>query len=116
VANLLKRVCKQDCVYWAPSAVGTDGQVTEYEDPVDLKCRWEDVQEVYIDKDGNEKVSRSRVFVLQDVKPLGVLWLGTIEQLTTTDDPFVNEGAYEIRQFDKTPDFKAKKFLRIAWL
>lgn len=112
---LLTRILKQTAVYWAPSGFGPDGQPT-YDTPIEIKCRWEDTHEVFVDSQGNDVVSNSMVYVGQDLKVQGQLWLGDMDHLTSQTDPTENEGAYAIRKFEKIPDLRAKRFLRIAML
>jgi hypothetical protein len=115
MASLIKRVLKQKAVYWEPAGAGPDGQQT-FKDPVQIRCRWEDTNETFLDKNGNTQVSRAVVMTDRDVMLLGILWFGKIEDLTVYDDPLQNDGAYEIRKFDKKPNFKATQFLRMAYL
>lgn len=113
--SLLTRMLKQTAVYWAPHGFGPDGQ-PEYEPPIEIKVRWEDVHEVFVDNQGNDIVSNSVVYVGEDVKPQGALWLGKLNELDSQTVPTENEGAYAIRKFEKIPDLRARKYLRIAVL
>lgn len=121
MANLIKRMLKQDAIYWAPESVGPGGQAI-YAEPTQIKCRWEEKSEEFLDLAGNRLVSRAQVFVDRDVELGGVLWLGDFSAVVDVDDadgnpdPFVNKGAWEIRGFGKQPDFKARRFLRWAML
>jgi len=113
---LLDRMRRQDAVYWAPDTTSPTGQPT-YAAPIDIKVRWEDVQEEYIGKDGTTQVSNAIVFVGLDVVLDGVLMLGTVaDDVVEELDPTAHVGAGAIMKVDKIPNKKATKFLRIATL
>lgn len=108
---------KQTAVYWgAPVSDGQGGRT--FADAVELDVRWEERHDLFIDPQGQEKQSSAVVFVDQDVDIGGYLFLGDLDDLGSAeeDDPMIVSGAYEIRQFDKTPDLKGTSFLRRAWL
>lgn len=129
----LEDALNQRAVYWHPKIVGDEGQ-KGFEAPVEIVCRWEQVAESFLDRNtGNEALSKSKVFCDRDLKELGVLWLppgsgldaGTgdildegaaLSALTSEDSPLSNDGAFEIRRFDKIPDFDGEEFVRIAYL
>lgn len=77
---LEKYVCVQDAVYWANPVDDGHGGYT-WDDPVDIKCRWDDDAKVFTDNQGNELVSMAVVAVLQDLNINGMLCLGTIDSL-----------------------------------
>ncbi len=116
----------QIAVYWAPGSGGDEGQAT-FAEPIEIRCRWEQVTEQFLEKrTGNPETSRSKVYADQDLEELGVLWLppdqedtsdgAGLSQLTDESQPFANAGAFEIRRFDKIPNWDADEFARIAYL
>jgi hypothetical protein len=116
----------QRAVYWAPLVVNDEGQKA-FDDPIEVRCRWEDIVEEFITRGtGASQTSKSKVLVDQDLEELGVLWLppnsteldegGAIAQLTSEDEPMANDDAFEIRRFDKIPNVDADEFVRIAYL
>ena len=115
--SIIARMRKQTCVYWPPAAEPFDdyGQ-PQYGDAVEMECRWEDKAEEFIGPAGTTETSKSKVFVESDVEPGGVLLLGEIESGTDLTVPKNNEGAWEIKAFNKTPNLKATEFLRTAYL
>ena len=126
--RLLRRMLKQTCVYWDVDEMNEEGQRT-FKAPVEIKCRWEDTNEQFIDRNGQPQTSSAKVFVDRDVTLLGVLWLPpdniqlaegeAIGQLTDESRPFNNPGAFEIRKFGKIPTLKQRKadhVLRTVWL
>jgi hypothetical protein len=111
---LIDTFMRQRCVYWAPLGADEYGN-QKYEDPIEMKCRWEDGTQV-MGLEANQFVSNAQVFVPQPVQEKGVLFKGTLDDLTDYENPFNNDGAYEIRKYNEQPNLRAKKFLRYAWL
>lgn len=113
----MRRACNQTAVYWASPTDDGYGNFV-YADPVEISVRWEDSTEVITDSKGQERVSKAEVIVLQDVVEQGLLFLGDIADLDSTeeDDPTTIDGAYPVVRFDKTPGIKGRSFLRKAWL
>lgn len=107
---------KQYAVYWGPTGETGDAGQELYNDPIEIRCRWDDRPTAFIDSMGNEAVSKAEVMVDRDLTILGILWQGRLSQVTSETDPFLNSNAWRIRQFGKTPDTKTKKFFRIAYL
>jgi len=125
ITSFLKGVYKQTAVYWAVTGRDGEGGFT-YADPVEIKCRWEDMRQVVVDNKGNEVTSRAQVFVLQDLTEEGMLYLGTLDDLYDLnsessagglDSPVDIAGAYIIKRFQKIPALGSKtEFLRKAYL
>jgi len=61
-------------------------------------------------------MSEARLIVDRDLVIQSVIMLGTLSDVDDEDDPKENDGAYEIRAFLKTPNFKGNKFLREVYL
>jgi len=100
--DIIEEMRQQKAVYWAPTGTDQFNRRT-YEAPVEIDCRWVDKRVVYHDKEGREKVSMAVVYVdrVLDIEG-GVLWEGELANITS-QAPFENDGAYEIRAFNKTP-------------
>jgi hypothetical protein len=134
--DLLEDMREQRAVYWPPGPLDQNGQHTFLE-PVEILVRWEQSGEIFLDRQGNEQVSRAEVYVGElpeggEVEELGALWLssktiddadgsGLAEIVAGSEtDPFLNEGAYEIRKFVKYPagveGATEGEFLRQAYL
>ncbi len=120
--GIITKMRKQTAVYWAPGSEESGGADFDeygkplYASPVEIDCRWEDVAEEFIDAKGTLATSRAIVYVDRDVRVGGVLMLGTLETGMDLDDAKQNEGAWEIRRFDKLPNLKATEYLRTAYL
>lgn len=106
---------KQKAVYWAPTGTDRFGKKS-YATGIEIKCRWEDVTEQFLDQQGQMVISKAKVYVDRDVVIFGFLWLGTLAEATSTTDPLKNKGAREIQAFAKLPNLKAREFLRTAML
>ena len=89
----------QKATYWGKgSGVDRYGNKS-YDSPVVLDVRWEDRNESYTGPDGRAVVSRSVVFVKQDLDIGGYLFLGE----SIAAGPSRVEGALQIQQFVKIP-------------
>ena len=108
---------KQTAVYWELSAFEFDnyGQPIPTS-PIEIKVRWEDVGEEFINEIGTTQLSRARVYVDRDVEVGGILMLGTEDDITDSVDIKENDGAWEIKRFEKLPTLNAKQFLRTCYL
>lgn len=120
IMTLLTRELKQTCVYWPKGSVPfgefgtpTRGALSE------INCRWEDKAEEFVDAKGTQFVSRAIVYVGQDVEVGGLLYLGTSAEVAASGfpaNPRESASVFEIRVFEKLPNFKATRFLRKAIL
>lgn len=120
--SIITRMLKQTCVYWplAETDSGGDG-VDNYgmpvvTTPVELSCRWVDKAEEFIDPNGTKQISKSVVYVSQDVAIGAILMLGTLADITDSVNIKENDGAWEIKGYSKVPNLKATEFLRRAYL
>lgn len=117
--SFLTRAVTQIAVYWGtPSEDGHGGYT--FADPVEISCRWEDKQEIIEAQNGEQLLSRSVVFVTQDLDELGYLYLGELadfDSTVDTADPISIDGAYQIKRFDKLQEHKSTTlFFRRAYL
>lgn len=112
MAGIITKMLKQTAIYWAPSGTDKHGGPT-WGAPVELLCRWEDRSEEFLDSKGERRQSSAVVYVSADVEVRGMLKLG---ELTSGTGAPRAEGASEIERFDKLPDFRARQFLRTAYL
>lgn len=101
----------QTATYWALS--GNDGfGGRSFSSPSSISVFWQDVQQKYMDVSGEEKVSKAKVFLEQDVTVGSYLYLGT----SAVTSPYDVAGAYEIKSFSKIPSLDASEFERKALL
>lgn len=117
IQSFIRRICIQTAVYWGNPR--SDGYNTIYDEPVEIKCRWDGSTNLITDAKGNQIVAVAEVLVTQDLDVDGLLYLGELYDLDSSqeDDPATIEGAYKIKKFDKNPEFRSSdKFVRVAWL
>ena len=85
--------------------------------PQELTVRWSDKNVEFIGRDGTTQMSKTKVYVGEDVEIGGILMLGTLADVDNSlNNPLDNDGAFEIKGFNKTPTFKVDEYLRIAFL
>jgi hypothetical protein len=125
--EVIARQYKQKCVYWGNPVNDGHGGFT-FDNPIEINCRWEDMQQIVSDKYGNEITSRAVVYVPQDLDEEGMLYLGTLESLYEldgdsdsssggVDNPRDIDKTYIIKRFKKTPALgSTTNFLRAAFL
>ena len=113
----LNRKLNQTAVYWGnPVNDGQGGRT--FDDPVEVSVRWQQKQELFIDANGQEVRSMAVVYLAQDIVLDGFLYLGTLNDISGAEaaDPMTIANAFAIRNFERIPNLKATKYLRVAWL
>ena len=113
--GIITRMLIQDAIYWAPSGVDSRGQPT-WALPKEIRVRWEDVTQEFIDDDGDVQMSRALIYVSEDVEVAGVLFLGQLLNTIDQTDPKANAGAWEIRRYEKLPKLNGREFLRTVFV
>ena len=108
--NILGKL-NQICTYWEQNGQDVFGKGS-FNAPQQLKCRWENIGELLIDKHAQEVVSKARIFLAEGVSLEGYLFLGA----STETDPTVVQGAYEVIQVKSSPDIRALQTLYVAYL
>ncbi|KKL85034.1 hypothetical protein LCGC14_1958750 [marine sediment metagenome] len=100
----MKRACIQTAVYWNAPVAAEDGSNT-FATPTEISCLWKDKITMMRDNDGKDIISKASVHVLEDIDEMGMLFLGTLADLSTAQkaDPRKVSNAYEIKVFVKTP-------------
>ncbi len=121
--SLITRMMRQRAVYWEPTGVDRFGQPL-WAAPIEISCRWVDkeIQFTFTSTAGAKTNAKSELFqskalvyVDRDLLLHGHLMLGELNS-DVTADPRENAGAWEILGWKKTPDLKAREFLRTAIL
>jgi len=114
--------CNQKAVYWAPGSEESGGVdfddygTPQYSSPVEIDCRWDDIDEEIISPTGDVTMSKAVVIVDREVKKRGVLWLGELSSVEDEDNPENNENAWEIIKVAQTPDVDGEEKLIRAFL
>lgn len=112
----LKEFLTGYAVWWRAGGTDRYGDYT-YAEPVEIRCRWDEVGQEYLDQAGARRISNATVMVDRDMEPGGMLWQGRFETLVDPGVPERNEGARKIEKFEKSPDPDAgRKFVRMAIL
>lgn len=105
------RNLNQTLTYWPPGAVDRYGK-PQPGSPVQKPCRWEDRSDQIISKTGQEIVSKSRVFLAEDVDIDGYVYLG----VSSASDPTTVSGAQQIQAKSKHPDLRNLRQLVTLYL
>jgi len=120
--SIITRMLKQKAVYWPPGSEETGGRDYDdygkpvYAQPVEIDCRWEDVNEEFVQASGERVAAQCVVYTDRDVRIRGVLMLGTLPDVLDSLNPKANPNAWEIRRFDKIPNLRNTEILRKAYL
>ena len=104
---------KQDVIYWGNPVPNGYGSYN-YDTPVQLKGRWEDYQENFIDDDGEERRAKGRIFLNQAVDRKGYLALGNADSAPA--NPSDSYDAFMIHGIKFIPSLKNDKTLYYAIL
>ena len=110
----IRKFLKQKAVYWAPGTLDGFGGMT-FLDPVEIPVRWTDVQKLFVNYEGVEVLSRSKLMVDQDLEVKGMISLMDLVDISSNQSPFDNN-AFEVKAFMKMPDVKARQYVRMVWL
>lgn len=109
IGSFLRKIRLQTAIYWKTN--GSDGYGNKlYDSPVEIDCRWEDVDEVMHDENGEMYVAKSMVIVDREMARGDWLMKGELDS-TIPDSPIGETTAYEIRKFMAIPDIKNKAVL-----
>jgi hypothetical protein len=85
---------------------------TVFDAPVSMLARWEQKTMQDWDARGNQIISQAVVFTPEDVSVGGYMFLGVI----ASPDPTTVNGAFEIKNFVKTPTIRLNTYERRAIL
>lgn len=111
---MLRGALTQTATHW--SATGFAGGDPSFAAPAVLSpptgVRWEDKVERVSNAAGEERVTRSIVYLGVDVAEGDYLFLGTSAQADPRDEP----GARRVERFDRSPDLSGREFTRKAYL
>jgi len=104
--KLSQRNRNQTATRW--TSAGTDIYGNSSWNSTSIKVRWEDTQIKTVDFQGNEFTSNAVIYTGEDIIVGDYLYLGS--NVSTTPPT----GAYEVKNFRKTPNLKATDFMRRA--
>ncbi len=109
--SLLTRNLRQTATLWVFNGVDNFGDPS-FATPTQVVVRWEDRTVEFIDSRGEKTVSKSVVYLSQDVTSGDFMVLGS----NATSDPTGVVGAFEVRDFRKTPAMNGVDMERRALL
>ncbi len=112
--SFITRLRKQKAVYWRRTQVDRFGK-SVFAEPVEIPCRWDDINEEFLNVKGEKQSSKSLVYVGVEMKPGDRLMVGGLAS-DTPIDPLNTTESFEVRRFDKIPNIKATEFLHVAYL
>lgn len=114
MTSFIDNMLEQTAVYWPPvSAFDRTGRPI-LTDPVEIFCHWEDRAEQYIDAQGTTRVSRSVVYLSDQVELGGKLMLGSLDDLPS--DLLPTSDAWEIMAVMRCPSIRNTAALWTAFL
>ena len=112
----MKFALNQTATYWGTPTQDGYGGFT-FDDPVEVDCKWQGRNELFIDSKGNEVRSRAVVYLDQYVDEGGYLHLGTLDDLDSSSEPPKDvNGCWQIRRVDKSWSISADDYLVKVWL
>ncbi|MFP4047482.1 MAG: hypothetical protein ACLFT4_06950 [Bacteroidales bacterium] len=116
IQRFIEKVCVQTAVHWSYTGPDGFGHPT-FDDPVEIKCRWEDNDQVLTDNEGRQYESNAEILLTQDVKRMDYLFLGTLTDIDSEQDPQKIDHAYPVLRFSKIPMIKSTDvFVRKAFV
>ena len=114
ISSFLRKIRKQKAVWW--ESTGADGMGSySFNSPVEIDCRWDDIQTEYTDVNGDVRVSKARVISDRELYIDDFLKLGSVTG-STPSTPIDEDDAFKIRSFNKIPDLKNNTTVYIAYL
>lgn len=112
--SVIKKMRKQTAVYWARTTSDHYGRFS-YQPPVEVKCRWDDTIQEFVNATGEKQASRAVAYVDTIMVPGDRIKRGVLETDTPLD-PLSIDDAFEIRRFDQIPNFRATETLLVAYM
>lgn len=120
--SIIKRMRKQWAMYFPIERIDRYGKPVHSKEPIEIKCRWDEVSEEFVNEQGQTVLSAAKVYPDRILEKGGLLWQGTAVEFAlvpwnkNTTPPSDLDDVYPIRQFQRIPNLKAKEFLLIAVL
>ncbi len=114
--SFIQRMLIHKAVYW--QRTGPDGHGgSEYADPIEIDCRWDEIKELIQAENGREITSNAQVLVNQDMSENDMLYFGELSELDSDqeDDPD-SAGAYRIKSFRKIASINGRFYKKMAYL
>ena len=104
----------QKALYWAASGFDSAGEVT-IDAHVEIKVRWEDVQDEIIDDRGNHILVDAVVVVDREIPVGSILWKGGEDDIEGTGDEPTSDFRTVVR-YSKIPDLRDTVSRQLVYL
>lgn len=123
IQGFISSKLNQKAVYWGnPKEDGYGGKT--WDDPVEIRCRWQDMQQTILEANGEVGLSRAVVFTEVDMEENGLILLGELDELLDSSGQSTGEinlsdleNVWLIKRWEKTPALNdTTNFLRKAYL
>ena len=107
----------QIAVYW-PTPVKDGYGKLSFGTPIEINCRWQQKNELFLNSEGKETLSRAVIYPDQDVEVEGYMYLGRLTDLSILEkaNPQLEVNAFPIKAYLKTIDVNGKEYVRKIWL
>jgi hypothetical protein len=123
ILQFVKKVCVQDAIYWGNPVVDGFGSMS-FDDPISIKVRWDERQQLVVNTEGKEELSKAAIMCPDELDLQGFVMLGSLEDVADGDTyktpQEVNAQkihAMEIKSRSITPLFRSKvKFIYVYYL
>lgn len=126
IIGFIDKLSVQTITYWANPVLDAYGGAS-YDEPIEIKGRWDDMMKIINNAKGEEIISNSQILTNEELEMGEMVYLGSLEDLDalgitleaghTYLTPRQVEGAYKIVAKDKVPLIKSTtKFVRIYYL
>lgn len=111
--GIIKKVQKQDAVYWPPIGANPDGS-KKYGSPVPIRCRWTPGTVQLVTPSGENVTVNTYLITSILLAVGGRVVLGKVRAMPYPSDP-EKCGAVEVQSVKHTPNIRQTKHLYEAW-
>ena len=109
--SIITKMRRQLCTYWGPAANDGFGKLT-YDIPISVKCRWDDTQELFIDSNGDQVLSKSIIYpdiVMENGGFVALMdWTALLTAVPSDYDSF------EVMSVGQVPNLKNTETLNVV--
>lgn len=109
IGRFLRKIRKQDAIYWERIGIDAYGSHV-FAEPVNIKVRWSDKQEVVVDEFNKQIVSSANIFTDGELALNSYVMKGVVTGDTPVS-PLGVDGAVEIKWNKIVPDIKNRASL-----
>jgi hypothetical protein len=110
-----KYTLRDTAVYWAKSAADGTGHFT-FTNPIEIKCRWEQKQELFTGDDGQEHRSRAVVYPDRLLTLNSFLFKGTLDDLDSSGEMPEDKETWRIQGVEEISSLRGTFTVRKVWL